>query len=396
MGAVGSPHRSVGIFKLCYPNPSEIFITNQADALATYRPLILARKKINASDVPLLALSDHDLFGLRQGWLALTRSASFFLKDERVRNLSLVHAHFGPDGVYALKLAERLAVPLVVTFHGMDTTARRWRLFTSLFGVTVINYFRYLRQLRERGAAFIAVSGFIRDCLLAQGFPQDKVHLLYIGVDTQRFCPLPGTGRHGNDRSILNVARHVPVKGVATLLRAFARIADQHPGVMLTQVGSGPLTDSLQSLARQLGIVDRVRFLGVQTPHQILELMQRADLLALTSQTAETGAREGLGIVLNEASACGIPVVATRCGGIPEAVIHGETGLLCDERDDRQLAENLVLLLGNKGLRFKMGRRGREYVCQKFCLHTQTAKLERLYDKVVDEWLPDHEEGRAR
>jgi glycosyltransferase involved in cell wall biosynthesis len=377
--------RSVGIFKLRYPIPSETFITSQALALTTYQPLFLARKKTNATDTPLLALSDHDPYGFRQGWLALTRSVSFFLQDERVRNLSLVHAHFGPDGVYALNLAERLAIPLVVTFHGLDTTARRWRLFTSLFGVTIINYFRYVRRLQEHGAAFIAVSGFIRDCLVAQGFPAEKIHQLYIGVDTQLFCPLPETGRTGNNRYILNVARHVPVKGVDTLLRAFARCADRHPGVTLTQVGAGPLTGSLQSLARELGIADRVRFLGVQTPHEVLELMQRAELLALTSQTADTGAREGLGIVLNEASACGIPVVATRCGGIPEAVIDGETGLLCAERDDRQLADNLDILLENEDLRLRMGRRGRDYVGQKFCLRTQTEKLERLYDLVVDE-----------
>jgi glycosyltransferase involved in cell wall biosynthesis len=77
--------------------------------------------------------------------------------------------------------------------------------------------------------------------------------------------------------------------------------------------------------------------------------------------------------------------VATRCGGIPEAVIDGETGLLCAERDDRQLADNLDILLGNEELRFRMGRRGRDYAGQKFCLRTQTEKLERLYDLVVDE-----------
>ena len=378
--------RSVGIFKLRYPIPSETFITSQALALTTYQPLFLARKKTNATEAPLLALSDHDPYGFRQGWLALTRSVSFFLGDKRVKPLSLIHAHFGLDGVYALNLAERLHVPLVVTFHGLDTTARKWRLFTSLFGVTVINYFWYVRRLQKHGAAFIAASGFIRDCLLAQGFPAEKIHQLYIGVDTQQFCPVPETGRVAGNRYILNVARHVPVKGVDTLLRAFARIADRHPGVTLKQVGEGALTASLHSLARELGIADRVRFLGVQTPPQVLALMQQADLFALTSQTAATGAREGLGIVLNEASACGIPVVATRCGGIPEAVLDGETGLLSPERDIRRLAENLDCLLGNEELRLRMGMRGREFVCQKFCLRTQTEKLERLYDHVLEEW----------
>jgi len=238
--------------------------------------------------------------------------------------------------------------------------------------------------LQERGAAFIAVSDFIRDCLLSQEFQPDKIHRLNIGVDTERFCPLPETGRTDGNRYILNVARHMPVKGVDTLLRAFARIAGRHPGVKLTQVGAGPLSASLQRLARELGIADRVRFLGVQTPQQVRELMQRAELFALTSQTADTGAREGLGIVLNEASACGIPVVATRCGGIPEAVIDGETGLLSPERDDRALAVNLDRLLADGEVRLRMGRQGREFVCETFCLRTQTEKLEQLYDRLVE------------
>ena len=381
-----SQDRTVGIFKLTYPLYSETFITNQALALTAYKPLVIAKSKLNESPLPLLALSDCDPSGIRRKWMSLTRSTSFFLKDERVKALTLIHSHFGPCSVYALPLAQQLSIPLISTFHGLDTTAVPWRYFRQEFGVTTINYFLHLRGLRESGAGFIAVSEFIRDCLIGQGFPPERVHQLYIGVDTRTFCPVPDGARRSAGRYILNVARHVPVKGVDTLLRAFAHIAGRHPGVSLLQVGTGILTNSLRSLVRELGLTDRVRFLGMQSQEMVLELMQRAEIVTLTSQIAGNGAREALGMVLNEASSCGVAIAATRCGGIPEAVIDGETGLLSPERADRLLADNLDQLLTDEELRRRLGRQGREYVRERFCLQTQTAKLEQLYDQVVEEW----------
>jgi len=379
-------NRTAGIFKITYPIYSETFITNQALALNSYKPLILARTKVGESRVAMLALSDSDPSGIRQKFMTLTRSTSFFLRDERVRRLSLIHSHFGPCSVYALPLAHQLSIPLISTFHGLDTTATPWRYFLQELGVTTINYFLHLNELRKSGAGFIAVSGFIRDCLIDQGFPRERIHLLPIGVDTRRFRPLPDDKRRTDSRYILNVARHMPVKGIETLLLAFDRIAIRHPGVMLLQVGSGPLTASLKTLVRDLGMTERVQFLGVQSHREVLDLMQRADLVALTSQSAASGAQEALGMVLNEASACGVPLAATRCGGIPEIALDCETGLLSPERDVRSLSDNLDNLLSDGELRRKLGQRGREYVCEQFCLRTQTRKLERLYDQVVEEW----------
>ena len=376
---------SVGIFKLRYPLPSETFITSQSKALTRYEPLVLARKNCGTTSLPVLDTSDNDPAGIRQGWYAFTRSPAYFLSDRRVRALTLIHAHSGPDGVYALPLVQRLAVPLVVTFHGQDATSRSWPLFRALFGVTVAIYCRYLHRLIKDSSAIIAVSDFVQSCLMARGFPKEKIHKLSIGVDTERFCPLPIPAGSINERYILNVARHVPVKGVDTTLRAFALIAREHSSVQLLQVGAGPLTKSLQQLACVLGVSDRVRFLGPLTHHEVLPLMQSAEVVVLSSRTDHTGAREALGMVLNEASACGVALAATCSGGIPEAVLHGKTGFLSPEEDERSLAENLARLLADEELRRTLGRHGREYVCEKFCLRKQTAQLEYLYDCVIEE-----------
>lgn len=290
-----------------------------------------------------------------------------------------MHAHFGPDGVSVMPLARRLRIPLIVTFHGGDCTVARHSLWLS---GKLYNYHFLLREgkLKKDAALFLAVSGFLRSRLLDRGYPDQKVRTHYIGVDTEKFKPAE---RAGDEPYILCVGRHVPKKGIDVLLRAFSRMTKKHQALSLLQVGSGPLTGTLKTLAHTLGIEARVRFLGAQPHDKVVELMRGARVFALPSQEARNGDSEALGIVFNEASACGVPVVATRHGGIPEAVLDGETGFLVPEKDDAALAEKLDLLLTDDALARRMSRRGREYVCEVFDLRRQTRVLERIYDEVA-------------
>jgi len=143
------------------------------------------------------------------------------------------------------------------------------------------------------------------------------------------------------------------------------------------------MTTHFQALAAELGISKRVRFLGSQPHDVVLQLMRGAEIFALPSQTAKNGDCEGLPIVINEASACGVPVVATFHSGIPEAVLNGETGLLVAEKDNAALADKLDILLSDRALGEKMGQLGREFVCEMFDIHKQTRKLEVIYDSLT-------------
>jgi glycosyltransferase involved in cell wall biosynthesis len=309
---------------------------------------------------------------------AVTAAPHLFGRRAALPELGVMHAHFAPDATYALPLAQWLDVPLVTTFHGWDVTVRDRTLMRDA-SVTVAHYLLTRSALRERGAAFVAVSDYIRDRILALGYPADRVVRHYIGVDIDTFTPMSGPR---TERYVLNTARHRTQKGIDTLLRAFARVAPHHPDVSLVQVGAGPMTADLVRLTQSLGIAGRVRFLGSQ-PHDVVRgLTQRATVVALTGHTSASGQQEALGLVLNEASACGVPVVATRHGGMPEAVIDGETGLLAPERDDAAVADALDTLLGDPALAARMGQRGRAFVVEVFNLRTQTAILEQLYDRV--------------
>lgn len=365
----------VGVFRTTYPLPSEVFIAEQVKALKNFDSLFLCRDFFGKTETTKVTYLPEKF---EKWWWTLTRSAQAF-DLPRLKDLSLMHVHFGPDAVMAMPLAKKLNIPMVATFHGMDITRNKIDLLISK-RPTDIQYALHLGELKRCGAGFIAVSNFVENLLLKAGFARDRIRRIYIGVDTNRFCPVPKTSQQ---RYILCVGRHTPKKGLTTLLKAWARIEKKFPAVTLLQIGAGPQTAELVQLIADLGIGDRVQLMGSKPSEEVRAYMQQAEIFALPSQTAPNGDSEALGIVFNEASACGIPVVSTLHGGIPEAVQDGETGLLVPEGDDAALAQALATLLGNADLRTKMGNRGREFVLKNFDIAKQTVELEGFYSQVM-------------
>jgi len=113
--------------------------------------------------------------------------------------------------------------------------------------------------------------------------------------------------------------------------------------------------------------------------------MNRAKVLCVPSQQAASGDTEGLGMVFLEAQAMGLPVVSCRSGGIPEAVVHGETGFLVPEQDVNDLTQHILHLFGDELLWQRFSHQGRDWVCDRFNLQTQTRKLEAIYATVLAE-----------
>lgn len=369
--------KEVGIYNKAFPLVSMPFITEQACNLTRYDPLFVQCTRLSEIPFRNISISQSDLFKIKQAIYLLTRSPNLFSHLNVLSKLSLIHAHFGPEGVYAMALAEKLKIPFLVTFHGYDITLSR----TAIWRTGKFFYYQLIfheEELKRKSSAFIAVSNFIRTKLLEKGYPEEKIIQHYIGVDTVKFSP----AKRADERYILCVGRHTQKKGIDILLRAFARVSGKHSSVSLIQVGAGPMSAKLNTLATVLGINNRVHFLGAQSHETVLNLMRGAEIFALASQTAKNGDCEGLPIVINEASACGVPVVSTWHSGIPEAVLESETGFLVPERDAAALAEKLDTLLSDRTLSEKMGRQGREFVCDRFDIRKQTVKLEVIYDSL--------------
>jgi glycosyltransferase involved in cell wall biosynthesis len=371
----------VAIFRHNLFRISEPFIAEQARHLRRYQPLFVGRKRFGLPPDGASSLTLEDLYERftlpRIGWQMLTGDVRPYLRLLRPEQPALIHAHFGIEGVSALGLAMQLKIPLVTTFHGFDATLKMRAMLASPA------YFRYpllRRRLAREGHLFLCASSFIRQRLLDTGFPESRTHTHYIGVDCQTIRP-----RETSEEQplILHVARLVEVKGTRYLLRAFARVAQVHDRVRLLLIGDGPLRRPLRSLAASLGVAERVEFLGALPHTEVLSMMRKAAMLVLPGIRTATGREEGLGMVLLEAAATGVPLIGSRIGGIPECIVDGKSGFLVPERDAEALARRMTELLEDPGRRHRMGAAGRALIEDRFDIDRQTAALENFYDSVL-------------
>ncbi len=196
------------------------------------------------------------------------------------------------------------------------------------------------------------------------------------GVDTHLFRPAPRVSSK-DVVTILHVGRLSYEKNVDLLLRAFARVAGQHPAARLTIVGDGPDREALTHLAGELGLGERVCFTGFVPHEQLPALYQAADLFA-TGSTIETQ-----GLVVLEAAACGLPVVGVGALAMPEAVHHTVNGFLAPAGNEAALAQHLARLVADAGLRRRMGAASRR-LAEQHSLERVAAQYERLYRQVAD------------
>jgi glycosyltransferase involved in cell wall biosynthesis len=288
----------------------------------------------------------------------------------------LIHAQFGLSGALILPWARSLRIPLIVHYRGADATIdEESSRYTSLNHWL---YFQRKEQLKQETRLFLTVSKFIKDKLVEQGFPPEKIISHYHGVDLDRFRPDPEIKR---EPIVLFVGRLTEKKGCEYLIQAMAQVQLELPDVELVMIGDGPLKPQLEAQAAKL--LRRYRFLGTQPPDVVRNWMNRAWLLAAPSVTASQGDSEGLPNVVLEAQAMALPVVSTTHAGIPEAVIHGETGFLTAERDVKGLAKYSLQLLKNLDLWQHFSAKGREHVETNFDRAKQTRILEGIYEAVL-------------
>jgi glycosyltransferase involved in cell wall biosynthesis len=228
--------------------------------------------------------------------------------------------------------------------------------------------------LHRRYARVLCVSRFIHACLDAEGSWHNLTHCPHF-VNTQRFRADEGARaelrRHygvGEKFVVLAVAYLIAAKGIDVLCRAAAQLGD---GYALWIVGDGPEAEPLRRLCQAVGPAD-VRFLGNQP--QVQPFMQAADCLVCPSLWAEAA-----GLVNLEALASGLPVVASRIGGIPEYVEDGRTGLLFPPGDSAALAECLRRLAADRELRRAMGRAARQAAVERFSAESRLAEYLNYY-----------------
>nr|MBA3260596.1 glycosyltransferase family 4 protein [Gemmatimonadales bacterium] len=251
---------------------------------------------------------------------------------------------------------ERVGTPFGILLHGGDLLILQHQVHQSVLKR------RASRALLSSAAVLIANSQWTRDrCINLLGELEiepapEQVRVVPLGADAEFFRPAIDTGavreRYGmtGGRWLLSVARLTRHKGIDTALRALASLCERYPDLCYAVVGQGEEREWLEEEARALGVADRVRFLTDVPDRDLPALYNAAEIYLGVSRLMEQRV-EGFGISLAEASACGIPVVAGRSGGIPEGVRDGETGLLVEAERPEAVAAALRRLLDDGGLR---------------------------------------------
>jgi len=269
----------------------------------------------------------------------------------RVRSLSHLHVHFGgPVATVGMLTAKAWQAPWSMTLHGPD----------EFFDQEAF----YLRQKIESASFVICISDFCRSQVMriVPGVEDARLEVIRLGVDCTVLCPTAASLDGDSETKssyplhLVCTGRMVSAKGHRILLEALARLAAEDVDFSCTLIGDGPGRRSLESLCKEMGIVERVRFLGGMAHLPTLGEVARADIFVLASFA------EGLPVALMEAMALGIPCVSTPIAGIPELIEDSRNGLLVPPANPHALASALRRLAKDPDLRRELGKHARTTV----------------------------------
>ena len=285
-----------------------------------------------------------------------------YLKEHKIE---VVLANYGMPGAHMTPVCKAMNIPLLVIFHGHDATDRK---LLKEYKSDYIKMFEY--------ASFtIAVSEDMKKKLLAAGAIPEKLKLIPYGVDVEKFKP---SGTNTNKNTFIAIGRFTSKKGPLYTIRAFHKALQQFPNAKLIMVGGKTgLYNDCFALVQELGISNSVDFTGVRNSDEVAALMANSLAFVQHSITAPNGDMEGTPLGILEASASGLAVVSTLHGGIKEAVIHGKTGFLVEEKDENAMADYMIKLLENPELAKEMGMNGRNHILEN---HVQEKQIKKIYE----------------
>lgn len=373
-----------------FGSPTEVWMYRQATRIARLRLRVIAWRRrypehypaegIDVEIVPpefslpknrFLRWSHYLRNWTRDFYMGTAAEADWFVKRMEVEKPDVILAHYGPTALKMLPLAARLGIPVVAHFNGQDLSGavRAW------------NYRWRLRRALPRLAGCVVVAEYMSQWLLANGAPAASVRKIPYGIPTDDYHP--SEGLTADLCRFLVVGRLTEKKRPDLAIRAFARCIESGAPAQLVMIGDGTLRAECEQLTADLGISDRVEFLGFQPSDRVRQEMMQASAFVQHSVTSTSGDKEGWPVAIAEAAASGLPIIATQHASIPEQVEHGVGGLLCDEGDWQTMADHMIQLAKSPSLRQKMGHAARRHIAQYDC-DKQIAALEDFLLETID------------
>ncbi|HZC59526.1 MAG TPA: glycosyltransferase [Chthoniobacterales bacterium] len=383
MPATDAPR--VGIFCPTFLKPEMLHVYRQVAGLNKVDPVVLAFKRENADRFPFETIRIVERSPMRwlrrivdvqirevpqQAYPSEVRSLKVNLAEGRC---DLLHIYFGNNGLFWLPFLRAAQLPVVVSFHGADVHVN-------------VNSRAAKRMFEEMFAACALVltrSESLASPLREFGCSPAKIQIQRTGIPLDAFTYFARERPADDAWRLVQACRLVEKKGLESTLRAFASFAKQYPKSVLTIAGDGPLRVPLENLATGLQIKDRVQFTGFIPQKDLQTIYRQSHIFLHPSEQTADGNREGIPNSLLEAMATGLPCIATRHGGIPEAITNLKSGLLVEESYPVGIAAWLERLASDCLLRYSIGKQGAEAIREKFDLRMQIDKLEKIYLSVL-------------
>ena len=316
--------------------------------------------------VHLVSVLEYPLFKYPPYTIAL---ASEMYRVSEQHDLDVFHVHYSiPHSTSAHLAREMTGVPYVVTLHGSDVT---------ILG-SDSSYLPVNTHTIEEADAVTAVSRFMLDEAYSRLGLKKEIRVIPNFVDADVFAPTPcyeSDIRNGEDVVITHVSNFRPVKRVHDLVYAMKMVSRKAPGARLMLIGDGPDRISVERLVKRLGLEKHVTLTGFRS--DVTNILSCSDVVVLSSET------ESAPLTLLEGMSSGLPVVATRVGGIPEIVEDGVNGLLVQSKNPEAIAEKILELNSDPEMRRRLGEAARETVMERYTAERIVGQYMEIYESVT-------------
>jgi colanic acid/amylovoran biosynthesis glycosyltransferase len=366
----------------------ETFIYNYVSSLKSFHPIYFAREFSNLDLFPIPTNDQYRfpcpppkrytwqwlLYGILRKYIGINYTdEEIILKGRKVK---LMHAHFGPQGFFALKLKGRLRIPLITNFYGYDISelARQ------------PEWVERYKKLFKEGDLFLVEGAFMRSKLIELGCPENKAKIQRIAIPLDKIPFVPRQPKKSGAKAVFIFAgRFVEKKGLIYALQAVNKLRETYNNFEFRIIGDGTLRAQIEEYIKVNKLDGYVKLLGFLDYPGYIREMQQADIFVHPSVTAENGDSEGgAPTSILEAQAGGLPVVSTLHADIPNIVVPGKSALLSKEKDIDGLAKNMAYLLENQQLWEDMGQEGRQFVEKYHNIKIEINELEKKYTGVIE------------
>jgi colanic acid/amylovoran biosynthesis glycosyltransferase len=361
--------------------PEMLHIYRQIVSLRRVQPIVITQKREKADLFPfdrLTIVKKPATHFLRRIWHKQLRDEPWRISQGELAALTrllniedaqLLHIYFGHIAVHLLPLIRSWPRPSIVSFHGADV----------MVDMNKPAYRQATTEMLSGVRRVLVRSESLRRAVMRLGCDERKIEILRTGIPLDQFPFRERAVPRNGEWRLVQACRLIEKKGLPVTLRAFAIFKKQYPRAILEIAGEGPLLPSLKKLAAELDLADSVRFLGFLSQEALRELFYQSHIFLHPSETGSDGNQEGVPNSMLEAMATGLPVFATKHGGIPEAIESGVSGVLVPEGDFAELAGKLLKVVKNTESLGGVALAGSNRVAREFDQTNQVRRLEEIY-----------------